>query len=165
MLHVFLLARRDPAAVAHSLAALVPAVVLGHVGHVVVQTPEPGEALRRLLDEAGCALRIGQDAAGDFAAERNGRPGWWLAMRDGQVPIEGWSDDAMRHIALQGGAGLILPARGVSSIGKARAAALLGRLSTRHHMLLVPPERSLTSRSGQLAFSGRAAMLRTAYES
>ncbi len=165
MLNVFMLADDNAAANAQSLAALVPSVVLGHIGRVVVHAPQETDALRLLTEEAGCSISISGDTAGFFATARASRPGWWLAMRGGQIPMEGWSDEALRHTALRDRAGVMLPARGTQRIIKAKLAALFGQLTTRHHMLVVPPENFVAGKGQQLFCSGRGLLLRTAFES
>ncbi len=165
MLNIFMLCRDDPAAAAQSLAALVPGVVLGHVGRVVLQAPQDSEALRHLADEAGCDLVTGADSEELFLAERRRRPGWWIVMQSGQIPAEGWSDEAMRHAALRMTPAAILPARGFQKIVIARAALLLGLASTRHHMLLLPQSHMMKGKAGQLGCRAKATPLRAVFES
>ncbi|MGL4810338.1 MAG: hypothetical protein ACRCXM_01065 [Beijerinckiaceae bacterium] len=102
MLNACVTASDDVFELADTLAALVPAVVDGALRRVtVVAERPPSHATMKLIDEAGADLLI---AAGDVAQRwqaylQQNPQGWTLCLAAGVVPMDGWTDAAMRFLA------------------------------------------------------------------
>ncbi len=139
MLSVLVLAGSDAMALVRSLAPLVPATVLGHVGSVSIACQSPSADMRLLARESGAAL-LEQDSIEAawtiFGAGASARKAPILVLRAGRVLPDGWSDDAIAFLRDGGEAAVYAPARPLGLLFRAALLRATGRAGTQEHVLL-----------------------------
>lgn len=107
MISVILPTRNDELALAHALAALVPAAADGLVREVIVADRGSSDGTLQVADAAGCRVNesggpLGEDLA---AAARLARSDWLLFLAPQAVLEPGWqaeAQDFMERIAMSG---------------------------------------------------------------
>ncbi|SJZ72732.1 hypothetical protein [Consotaella salsifontis] len=88
--------QQQPAALAASLAALVPGAVEGLVADVTVFGAALGEEARWIADEAGCRVLDETDIVAVLALSR---ADWLFLLSPGARPLSGWIDAVSDHLA------------------------------------------------------------------
>ncbi len=101
---------------AHTLSALVPAVVDGLLRRVVVIDGGSGDDTRLVAEGAGCAFY--ESAEIKAALDKLAMP-WVLLLRPGVIPEQGW-EDAVRHHMETG--------KGAARFTQSSDARLMGRI-------------------------------------
>lgn len=99
MISVLIETRNDEVALAHALAALVPAATEGVVREVIVLDHDSEDGTLVVADAAGCTiLRTGADDGMRRAAVEGARGSWILFLPPTTVVEPGWQSDAMAYI-------------------------------------------------------------------
>lgn len=94
MLSVFIFTHNSEKQLAHTLQALVPAVVDGLLRRVVVIDQGSTDNTRLAAEGAGCAFY----AAGELSRALDGlRTEWLLILQPGATLADGWEDAVRRH--------------------------------------------------------------------
>lgn len=120
--------RNDEVALAHALAALVPAATEGVLREVVVIDHDSDDGTLVVADAAGCTIVRARAVGGDprrFAAER-ARGDWLLFLSPGTALEPGWAGQTLRFIdgaMVAGEAGAMAHYRDGKLVGKWRARA------------------------------------------
>jgi glycosyltransferase involved in cell wall biosynthesis len=145
----------DEVALAHALAALVPAATEGVLREVVVIDRGSTDGTLVVADAAGCAIVDAAKASGDplrLVAER-ARGNWLLLLPPAVVLKPGWQTEAMAFVdrALIGG-------RGMTAIGRFHRGRLVpgwwAWLGERWRRLVGAPQGGvLVSKDGWLALT------------
>ena len=123
MITVLIETKNDEVALAHALAALVPAATEGVVREVIVIDRGSDDGTLVVADAAGCTIvpaRAGDRRARRSAAER-ARGDWLLFLPPTTVVQPGWQSGAMTWIDR-----VMVGGRGLSAVGRFRR----GRLDT-----------------------------------
>ncbi len=122
MLSVIIETQNSEKPLAHTLSALVPAVVEGLVRRVLVIDNGSSDETALVAVGAGCSFSDGSDLEAALTALRTP---WVLVLAPGAIPQEGWEEIARRHIEGEGG-----PARftlaGEGGLGRLKAAMFGG---------------------------------------
>lgn len=122
MLSVIIETQNSEKPLAHTLSALVPAVVEGLVRRVLVIDNGSSDETALVAIGAGCSFSDGSDLEATLSALRTP---WVLVLAPGAIPQEGWEEIARRHIEGEGG-----PARftlaGEGGLGRLKAAMFGG---------------------------------------
>ncbi len=139
---------------AHTLSALVPAVVDGLLRRVYVIDRGSSDETALVAQGAGCSL-YGKAEIG--AALDEIRTPWVLILKPGAIPGEGWEEIARRHMESQSGpARFSLPGEG----GFANVRKLLGGRATLDAGLLVRLEELRPLLLGGVSFDQLAQRLK-----
>lgn len=101
MLSVVIETLNSERALAHTLSALVPAVVDGLLRRVTVIDRGSSDETALVALGAGCAFHSEMDIE---AALDEIRTPWVLLLRPGAIPQEGWEEALRRHMENGGGA-------------------------------------------------------------
>lgn len=110
MISVIVPTRNDELALAHSLAALVPAAADGLVREVIVADAGSQDGSLEVADAAGCRILNGGGTLGEdlAAAAALARSEWLLFLSPQAVLEQGWQNEAhdfMERIAMSGRGG------------------------------------------------------------
>lgn len=117
----------DAAALAATLALLIPAVAEGVVGHAVLVGDAEDDVAVRFADETGASyVRAGPAAAWRSGAEA-ARGDWLLLLDAGDLPEPHWLAGIERHLLAAPGAPALLPLSGFGALPERLALLLAGR--------------------------------------
>ena len=110
MISVILPTRNDELALAHALAALVPAAADGLVREVIIADGGSTDGTLEVADAAGCRILLGEGTLGESlaAAAAGARSDWLLFLSPRSVLEPGWQNEAhdfMERIAMAGRGG------------------------------------------------------------
>jgi hypothetical protein len=162
MLSVLVLAGSDAMALVRSLAPLVPATVLGHVGTVSIACQSPSAEVRLLAQESGAALldkATFEAAWTTFSAGATVRKAPILVLRAGHVLPEGWSEDAIAFLRDSGDAAVYAPQRPFGFLFRAALLRATGWAGTADHVLLAREPGFLTHNGAVVLVRRRARVL------
>jgi glycosyltransferase involved in cell wall biosynthesis len=146
----------DEVALAHTLAALVPAATEGVLREVIVIDHGSTDGTLVVADAAGCNLVVAAKVAGDprrFAAER-ARGNWLLLLPPTAVLRPGWQGEAMAFVDRA-----LVAGRGMTAVGRFDGGRLVpgwwASLTGRWRRLVGAPPRGgvLMSKDAWLAFT------------
>ncbi|MBA8819807.1 glycosyl transferase [Ochrobactrum sp. P6BS-III] len=132
MLSVIIETLNSEKPLAHTLSALVPAVVEGLVRRVLVIDEGSSDETALVAIGAGCSFSDGTDMEATLSEIRTP---WVLVLAPGAIPQEGWEEVVRRHMEGEGGPARFTPA-GDGRLGGLKA-ALFGGGATLDAGLLV----------------------------